>query len=268
MKCSLFFLLFSLFFAGTAFSQVGINYTGAPPAASSILEVKGHGGNSFMIDDNSGYLGMNVPAGMNLDIYDASGAAFIRMKSTGSTWDYDGVRLIADDPSQLYAWQIVHRSDPGNSNNNKFIIYSLDNTVWSTAVDRFCILPDGKAGIGTLVPAERLHVIGNVRADNFWTPAKSFQNGDSPVNEPLQKLKLLHASVITQENQSFVRLQANNASQQLPQIFIAGSAGQSSVDMDAVVPLLIAGIQKQEAQLRKNQKDLQHLNEVLNAKNE
>ncbi|WP_246008632.1 hypothetical protein [Chryseobacterium lactis] len=60
--------------------------------------------------------------------------------------------------------RITATEETGNTNGSKFSILVNDNNGATNLVERFSILQDGKVGIGTSTPVERLDVSGNIIA--------------------------------------------------------------------------------------------------------
>ncbi len=250
-----FFITLILLSAGLLQAQIAINKDGSTPASGTILHVKGSGGNSFVIDDATGYVGMNVMTPeMAIDIYDPNTAAFVKLKGTGNSFDYAGIQLWSEEsPDKL--WQIVHRKEAYMK--NYFVIQWTDG--FGNWPKRFVIDTDGKVGIGKDNPSEKLHVDGNVKANAFYTPAKiAGKSTGVPVRHSLDIVQEMKAFEVKTGDGGFA-LDVSSLENVLPQVVKNNDDGSRSVNYQGIVPVLVEAVKKQQAIIEEQGREIERL---------
>lgn len=108
-------------------------------------------------DGNVG-IGTSSPISWSeLDIYDGSEDAYIRIRGVGSSYQFSGINLSSDEATDKQ-WEIVHRKISGELND---LLFTFNNgSSWN---DYLTIKPTGEVGIGTKTPSSKLDVNGTTR---------------------------------------------------------------------------------------------------------
>lgn len=155
---------------------------------------------------------------------------------------------------------------PAGDLTGKFAIF--DNTV---GVNRLVIDTTGKVGIGTLLPSEKLHVIGNILATGSITEFsdRRFKMNTVDLQDALASVLKLRGVEFDWRRDEFPEHEFSDARQigfiaqevreVVPQVVVEGSDGYLSVDYAKLTPLLVEAIQTQEEELA----ELRRANEEL-----
>jgi hypothetical protein len=145
--------------------------------------------------------------------------------------------------------------------------------------DRLVIATDGNVGIGTTIPAQKLHVVGNICATGTIGACSDgrFKKNVRPVNGALELVSRLQGVQFDWKPGQYadhgfaegrqVGFIAQDVEQVLPQVVSRGSDGFLSVDYGRLTPLLVEAIRElrveNERELRAKDAEIADLRERL-----
>ena len=140
--------------------------------------------------------------------------------------------------------------------------------------DRLTVLESGEVGIGTTEPAARLHVVGDILANNFpQTSDLRFKKNLLPILSPLDML--LNISGVTYEwktdeykDQGFPEgrhygVIAQEIETVLPEVVKTSSDGTKAVAYTEIIPVLIEAIKEQQKIIERQQERMERFEKSL-----
>ena len=135
--------------------------------------------------------------------------------------------------------------------------------------NRVSIEKNGNVGIGTLTPAQKLHVIGNILASGTITPSDlRYKKDIELIDHPLEKIDEIRGVTYKMKADEFPEngftdeAQAGVIAQEveavLPQVVVTDQNGYKAVDYSKMVPLLIEGIKELKKQTEELKKESEY----------
>jgi hypothetical protein len=184
--------------------------------------------------------------------------------------------LIVEDSGICHIQLVSPSSSPSGilsgtnlANIRSSIIFNADSSISIRTGgnnSRIKIDNDGKIGMGTNFPSEKLHVIGNILASGTITPSDiRYKKDIELIDHPLEKIEEIRGVTykmkadefpengFTDETQAGVIAQEVEAV--LPQVVVTDQNGYKAVDYSKIVPLLIEGIKAQQKQIEEVKKE-------------
>jgi hypothetical protein len=161
-------------------------------------------------------------------------------------------------PPGFYFWSST--SDLGSNTNPPTYLMQIDYIT-------------GNVGIGTILPpAYRLHVVGNVYANNFITPSdQRWKTNIKPIQNALDNVLKMQGvtyywKVDEYPDKHFpegeqVGFIAQEIEKVYPQVVLTDKEGHKSVDYSKLTPVLVEAIKEQQKIIEELQKVIQQLQE-------
>jgi hypothetical protein len=117
------------------------------------------------------------------------------------------------------------------------------------------VIKDDRVGVGTATPAQRLHVNGNVQANQFLTPSSlKWKTNVQTLAGALEKVQDLRGVSYDwkADGKHDIGLIAEEVSQVLPEVVAYGENGRdaAAVDYARLVPVLIEAVKEQQKAIR------------------
>lgn len=126
--------------------------------------------------------------------------------------------------------------------------------------DRFTVLTNGKVGIGTTAPSEKLEVIGSVKATAFVynSSDRTLKKNIATISNPIEKIMKLRGVTFDwkKDNSPSIGLIAQEVEKVFPEL-VTGEAGNKAVAYNNLVAPLIEAVKAQ-------QKEIDELNTKIN----
>ena len=173
--------------------------------------------------------------GANLEVVGANG---IR-----SFFDTDFLTIAPISQNDDY--EIRWGDDPGQDD----LRFYFDG--YSGAKEVMRLTSDGNVGIGTTSPTQKLHVIGNVLADQYLTPSsRRWKANIQPIEGALDKVQRLRG--VSYDGKAYgqhnIGLIAEEVGEVIPEVVAYEGNGQDakSVDYARLVALLIEAVKEQQ----------------------
>lgn len=215
----------------------------------TLMVYDGNGWRTLEFDtDNLGGIGINATSDATNRLTLSAPASLFTHEGAGHQLKINK-NLPGDTASLLYQTGFSGRAEMGLSGSDSFAIKtSADGSSW---VDALLIDGAGNTGIGVTSPSERLEVAGNVLADAHLTPSdRRLKTAIAPADTGdalIDRIEVVRFDWKTGGHVPFGMI-AQDLAKIMPQAVTPGCDNPApdqawSIDLSALVPLLIAQIQ-------------------------
>lgn len=154
-------------------------------------------------------------------------------------------------------------------NTNNWFVYNRNANAY-----RLFINGSGFVGIGTNNPTQALQVVGNILASGTITPSDiRYKKNIQLIQSPMEKLKQLNGVTYDYRKEEFpqmgfsdkeqVGLIAQEVEKVFPQLVVTDDKGYKAVDYVKLVPVLIESTKAQQAQIDKQQQQIEELQKLV-----
>ena len=191
------------------------------------------------------------------------------------TTPYDGFSVMTPNNPANSASGLVIGANPStyfdkgiwNYDNGKIAIATND-------LERVTITSTGDVGIGTTIPSQKLHVIGNILASGTITPSDiRYKKNIQPFNSSLQKLNQIRGVTYTFKTSEFPQMGFTDANQigfiaqevekVFPELVVTDKNGYKSVDYAKITPVLVEAIKDQQKQISELNGKVERLEKLI-----